>query len=56
MPARHHACFPCPSNDRLTFECLRYLFALAELLPHVGGYLSTLPVDVMVGPLAVPFS
>ena len=44
----------CGSNDRLTFECLRYLFALAELHPHVGAYLATLPPDPVVSGRFLP--
>lgn len=36
-------------TDRSTFECLRYLFALAEAQPAVGTYLAGLTADVAEG-------
>jgi hypothetical protein len=44
----YRCCRNAYSNDRLVFDCLRYLFALTELHPHVGGYIATLRPDVVV--------
>ena len=38
----------CCRNDRTTFECLRYLFALAEVEPGVGTYVAGLTADIAV--------
>lgn len=35
-------------TDRTTFDFLRYLFALAEVLPQVGVYIAGLTVDLAV--------